>query len=50
MGNNRTGPDFNKDWDWEDFLKWKATLDALNPDKKGPDSKKSPIHNLKRRR
>ena len=50
MGNNRTGKD-HKDWDWEDFLKWKRKIDALNPDKdNGPDSKKSPIHNFKRRR
>ena len=44
------GPDF-KDWDWEDFERWKQKIDALNPDKdKGPDSKKPPIYKFKRRR
>jgi len=51
MDNKPTdGPDPTKDdWDWEEFLRWKAKLDALNSET-GPDSKKSPIHKFRRKR
>jgi len=47
MSNKPTdGPDM-KDWDWEDFERWRRQKKLLE---EGPDSKKSPIHNFKRRR
>jgi hypothetical protein len=48
MSNKPTdGPDLTKDdWDWEDFLRWKAKYDERNKERKNDD----PIQMLKRRR